>query len=237
MKSFLTSRMQGGAVAMAISERTVAVVSPRRLRIFALQDDHAWALTQTIGISHSIGYATIQFLPPHMDPGESPLSDVPTELRMAIAGQDGLFLHRITETLDTTALFQASLVWHHTPGKREDAHYPVFSQGCEFLSWMEGCVASIPDVSFLTVRCGFEAQADAPRSPIFELDRSHTPAMCGMGVFDYDGVLGLAAFGNIFGELAVVDLSGTNVEAVTGCFQDLQLEALHCDVVSDVSSA
>lgn len=222
---------------MAISEHTVAVVSPRRLRVFILQDDHVWALAQTIDISHSIGYAAIQFLPPRVDPKTEVFTNIPTELRMAIAGQDGLFLYRITRPLDATASFQASLVWDHTPGEREYAHYPVFGQGCESLSWIEGSVTSIPELSFLTIRCDFETQADTFHPTVLELGRSHMPAMYGMGVFDYDGVLGIAVFGNIFGDLVVVDLSGANVEAVTDCFEDLQFEALHCDAVSDVGSA
>lgn len=51
------------------------------------------------------------------------------------------------------------------------------------------------------------------------------PALYGMGVFDYVGALGLAVFGNVFGELAVFDLSGTNVGGVVKCFEEIRFDA------------
>lgn len=83
---------------------------------------------------------------------------------MAIAGQDGLFLYRMTQSQpDKASLFLASLVWSRTGEEMPLPHCPVFSQDCEFLSWMEGDQGDIPrQVTFLTARCGFQTQSGLP---------------------------------------------------------------------------
>lgn len=110
---------------------------------------------------------------------------------------------------------------------------PMFSRDCEFLSWMEVCDEVLPPImNFSTMPCGSQKQV------VFKLDHPDMPALYGMGVFDYDAALGLAVFGNMFGELAVFDLSGTNVKGVTQCFEEICFDARACCMatVPDVRS-
>lgn len=109
----------------------------------------------------------------------------------------------------------------------------MFSRDCEFLSWTEVCDEVLPPImNFSTMHCGSQNQV------VFKLDHPDMPALYGMGVFDYDAALGLAVFGNMFGELAVFDLSGTNVKGVTQCFEEIRFDAQDCctATVPDVRS-
>lgn len=221
---------------MALEGDLVAVVTPRELQIWSApgtKDDVPSHPNRSFPFHHSVGFATCIF--DRSLPGGSS-----TKLFLAISGQDGIFAYSITMDQLRTGTLASDLspAWSiETAASRDadskrcfdDPYRPLLGANGASVSWLLGCYASRPDqrrhVRFATMVTGVtamtESQAGVAEPLEYQLEHPDMPAMYASGVYDYDDGLGLAVFGNGYGELALFDLVGLDLKALQPCFKPI----------------
>lgn len=238
-------------MAMDIGDDLVVAVSPDKVDVFAIvggvaAEEATVRHLRKIELKVSVGFADIKILEP---PPGAPTSE--RELRLAIAGEGGVFLYSVAlgPAGADTALIGNELaqVWHQpvveTGFAEVDASYPFkpLIDPSGTISWLE---AILPEKWTLPPRqLSFRTLSRRPNIPppdgedtpphVFVLDHPELPALYAMGVYDYDASLGLAIFGNYYGETALFDLSGsyTGTGALQRCFQPLTIPTQPTDCI------
>lgn len=215
---------KGGTMAMDIKDDLVVAISPNAVQIFSLADILA-AERETaqhlrkIELSVSVGFADVKILEPA--PGFPPTE---CEVRIALAGEEGIFLCSVVlgRTVESATSVGESLVlaWHQPVVAGLDASYPMKPLIDSFgtVSWLESIIpeketSPVHQFSFHTLSRRPKAphpQSDGTLPHVYVLDRPELPALYAMGVYDYDASLGLAIFGNYYGEIVLFDLSGSS---------------------------
>lgn len=220
---------------MAICDDLVAVVTPKHIKCFAFSCDDGGKLSASqiseVSLSYSVGFADARFIedatPPH------PLND----LRVCIAGQNGLYLlHFSVDELrsrhlkpNPSCIFSQPLpsgINLYLASDTAVTFRPLID-ACGTMSWFEGINEgddSEEPLSFRTISHAMNArhgQHGEPPTPLI-FRNSELPALYAMGVRDYDPGLGLAVFGNYFGELVLYNLGRSNISKITSCFGPLE---------------
>lgn len=222
---------------MALEDDLVAVVTPRTLQIWNFpcaddDDDVAANMRRSFALHHSVGFATCAF--DWSLPGRSSRS-----LFVALSGHDGVFVYSIpVDQLRTNTLpdnlppiwkMENADLTDATAKRRFDNPYrPLLGANGARVSWLSGCFATRPDrrrhVRFATLADSMwdtvGSPADVAEPVEYEL-HPDMPAMYAAGVYDYDDGLGLAVFGNAYGELALLDLAGLDLGRLSPCFKPI----------------
>ena len=171
----------------------------------------AW---KTIPLAHTVGCASF-----------AELNDDRSTLRLFITSTDGLFVYDIVCN-PSDELLSLTPIWHYVEPDTED-HDPVLTQGLigvttKALSWVHGCMM---DRSF---RLRFVHAAipvgDQPPT-LFEWHDPNMSVLHAYGVYDFDETRGILVIGNVYGELAIYDFSGSDPSWFDGCLAS-DLEAM-----------
>lgn len=220
---------------MCLDDALVVVVTPRELQVWTPVHTPASQTSYSlhaIPFDHPVGFASCIIRP-------SVLGTSSGTLPVALSGQSGIFVYSIGENRlrnDVTP-DDLSLIWHlgradpmDATSKRrfDDPYLPLLGDGRGGLSWLVGSYTSWHEfrrhVRFATLPDGLphsaaDMQDDAPAAEEYQLDHPDMPALYAAGVYDYDDGLGLAVFGNAFGELALFRFGGIPLRILNRSFQ------------------
>jgi hypothetical protein len=221
---------------MAFEDDVAVVVTPRELQIFSVQIQQDGCLVsdhlRSIDLSPSIGFAQSFFTRP------TGLENSST-FYLALSGVDGLFVYRIATyglrygdhlpeimSLKTDA---AECLASHGPA--DYTYQPSFSASGETLSWLVGNFEDFGRPGrFATLSCGLAYPSnsdDISETPAhYELSHSDLPSLYAASVYDFDYGLGVAVFGNAYGELAMVCIDDRDIKDLMDCFDPLNLSPL-----------
>ncbi|KAK7679974.1 hypothetical protein QCA50_016920 [Cerrena zonata] len=192
--------LQGGAVAMHMSERWVVVVRRGILEGYVHDGQH-YKCWRVVKITHSVG--TASFVQPDDSSAHSP-----APLKLCITCTTGLFVYEILCRPDTGVL-SLNILWHHNkPGMEPNPMMTQGMLGCTggSVSWLWGSTRNLGfTVRFATARLPIGSREVHPT--IFEWQDVNMPALYSSGVYDYDDARGVLILGNAYGELSLYDFS------------------------------
>ena len=215
---------------MAICGRVVAVVMPWQLRLLVLNISAEGSMTaeqtRSIPLKCSVGWAQTLF-------------SEPERLHLCICGQDGLFTYSVpvgesrsggqTEDLLPLWHMQRYTALQMELYRRQDwaSYFPQFGAHGTTIIWLQRALHSTKHIGFATLPEGLSdarfAGGNSHSPHVYELEHPELPAMYAAGVYDYDEALGVAVFGNAFGELALFNLSALSLARLQSCFKPLLL--------------
>lgn len=215
---------------MAMEGQLVAVLTPRRLHIVKVEFHgenpiRAHPLT-FFDLDHVVAFAHINFT-------SSAASGC--SLRVCLSNSGGVYAYSMdTDRLAIlSATIQDHLVWSYAlpkdPEHPEDLvddqpFFPSFGHSIDSVSWIEGALGFAKKLSpmrFITLTSGLAATSSIPQ--YYVMSGLEMPALYAMCVRDYDDGLGLLAFGNGFGELALYNLRGTDLSDIRSCLKPVLL--------------
>lgn len=111
-----------------------------------------------------------------------------------------------------------------------DTYHPKLGARGQTISWLRAPTSlKGGPVTFATLKEGLLAK-ECPAGGGYSTselefhiggDDPGMPAMYAMGVYDYDGGLGVAVFGNVYGELALCNVAGSDICTLESCFVPL----------------
>lgn len=226
---------------MAIYANHIATICRGKLQIYSLSEDgQRCLLLRTMTFTHSLAFASLAFtLPSSSASDNSFASDTPSELRICISGEDGLHLYCLPRQelvgdhpeseIPSGYLRYSYLIPDYHERKHTDLAIPcspAFDATSTALTWLQGPSGGYGrQYSFCTLVEGLPSLVDseqqAQQAIVYELEHPDMPVLYAEGVYHYDAGLGVAVFGNMFGELALFDLSGCGVGTLVGALQPL----------------
>lgn len=206
---------------MAICDDLIVVVTPNRVKCFAFSCDSdgqplAYLLKQ-ITLSYSVGFADAKFID-SVAPGRSV-----EDLRVCVSGADGLYLLSFSsdelQSADSNPAASCIFSQPRPPGIGLSSASDVTVAFCPVIdahgtiSWYEGINnCEERPLSFCTI--SHSAANGMPRTPL-KFSHQELPALYGMGVRDYNPGLGLAVFGNYYGELVLFNLGCAKISKIS----------------------
>lgn len=223
---------------MAITDGLLAAVLPHQLHVYSLSTDGQRSqLLRIMELSHPVGFATLSFS------AVSTLQDLDSrrkveKLNFCLSGSHGIYLysfprgcligpHHEGPVPPNSLRYSCSLAGTHT-AKSTDLIVPccpTFDATGTILTWLEGpatgCGRHYSFRILLEAPRHDESSSDEREPPHFELEHPDMPALYAEGVYHYDAGLGIAVFGNMFGELALFNLSGVPTESLVDAFEPL----------------
>lgn len=215
---------------MALHGELAIVVTPQEIQSYSVVrhgDDLIHVqLLRIYELDHPVGFAQCVFR------SCSPSDTSPT-LFASICGSDGIFVY--TSSIDRLRALEGAddltLSWalpggtkqgRVSPRRDDDLYLPSFGKYCPTLSWLIGPFQPGKHIAFATLPAlltdSDPSENDISVLPEFRLEHPDLPALYAQGVYDYDEGLGLAVFGNAFGELAVFNLSGIDLDTAENSF-------------------
>lgn len=172
------------AVAMVICDGLVAVCTPKHIKCFALScckdGGLSASLVSEVPLSYSVGFADASFIE----------YDTPSRRPKDLLVPCHIFSQPLPPDVDLYCTFDmpvtfhpsidacGSISWHEGINKRDEAEKPLAF-----------CATSL-----------FHSGEREDIQPSLKFTHPDLPALYAMGVRDYDPGLGLAIFGNYFGE-------------------------------------
>lgn len=184
----------------------IAVVRRCVFEIYTLHKGHS-ALWRRVELPHLVGSATF-----------SRAEIYESSLRVCITTAWGLFVYGL-ECIVEEDLFTLNLLWQYDPPP-EDELNPIASRGTlgvtgNSVSWIHGdnYQPSRP-VSVATIRV---TDRNMGKSTLSQWSDRDVPALYFLGVFDFDEARGVLVMGNAFGELSILDFSGSDPHHFTKC--------------------
>ena len=112
-------------------------------------------------------------------------------------------------------------IWYYDPPMTEELSYMaargMLGVTATSVSWLEGdeLIRNDHTVKF----CTAPLVGDLTKPDILEWYSDVGPALYALGVFDFDEARGILAVGNAFGELSLIDFSGSNPWDFLKCLQ------------------
>lgn len=201
-----------------MDEQLVAVLTPRKLHVIKIEFDgenpiRAYPLT-SLDLDHAVVFAQIGFT-------SSAASR--RRLRVCLSNSFGVFAYSVN--MDSLATLSANirdhLVWSYTTPEEfvEDRPFaPSFGHSIDSVSWIEGALVFADVMSpmrFVTLTSSLTAATTDQHHHV--ISGLETPALYALCVRDYDDGLGLLAFGNGFGEVALYNLCGADLRGIRSC--------------------
>lgn len=164
------------------------------------------------------------------------------KLYLALSGDNGLFMYCCAKDKlrSEGPRDDLSYVWGHQAASTylpepagpyyEDPFKLLFGSKCSTISWLSGPRDFDRPISFVTLPGGILKDNDIVHpqlAPVYELKHPDLPALYALGVYDYNETLGVAIFGNAFGELSLFNLAGLDIRKIEGCFVPAVASAAH----------
>lgn len=231
---------------MSVHKDVVVVVTACEVRSFRIRYDQAGIIAaQLCGVfrlDHTVGSAQSLFY------RQRP-SDLSPTLFVCICGFDGVFVSTISmaQLLAPRSNTDITTVWSlaadreeiENGGSDDELYQPHFGKYFPTLSWLFNSYSKNRPIRFATLPVHLRnspsdnAAAVLPES---RLDQVDLPALYALGVYDYHEVLGLAVFGNAFGELALFNIGEIDLNKSSEYLTPLRLHPLtdNCELVSEV---
>lgn len=220
---------------MALRGDLAVAVTPKKVHLFSVThtgsvEEHVKHI-RSFELAVSVGFADVRFVRTTLKDGRCG-----HEIRICLAGEDGLYLYGIAEEDFHTAGVQMTSIWSlpRTPTGHEALPFCPAIDEDGTISWLEGhpknplginSKGPLLPISFHTTTRRPLADKDtlATTFPAYELQDVELPAMYAMGVYHYDAGLGVAVFGNLYGELALVKFCDTSIRDLQACFEPIIL--------------
>ncbi|KAK7679949.1 hypothetical protein QCA50_016895 [Cerrena zonata] len=200
---------QGGAIAMHMADGWIAVVRRRVAEIY-IYNDECKMRWRGASFSHVIGSAAF--------------SQVESSLRLCITYWAGIFVYEVRCDV-AKDYFSMNLLFQYET-RETNGFCPLASRGVlgvtgESISWIEGDDDS--DFTYTTrvastgIRC---CDQKNPKPAVFKWHNENTPALYALGVYDFDEARGVLVLGNVFGELSILDFSGSDPHQFERCLAE-----------------
>lgn len=217
---------------MALRPDVAVAVTPKKLHLFFVTHtgnvkEHVKHI-RSVELAVSVGFADVKFVGTTSKDGMCGY-----ELRICLAGEDGLYLYGIAEEDIHTPDVQMSSIWSlpRTPTGREALPFCPTIDESGTVSWLQGYPKNSLDINSKNPLLPISFHTTTRRTLVdkdylattYELEDVELPAMYAMGVYHYDAGLGVAVFGNFYGELALVKFCDTSIHDLQACFEPLIL--------------
>lgn len=235
---------------MSMHNDVVVVVTACDMQSFRIHHEHTDTITAqqcgvfpldyTVGSAQSLFYTRLP-------------SDASPTLFVCICGFDGIFVYAISmdQLLAPQPDTGITTIWGLTESadgpeaseydRSDDRIFqPLFGKYSPTLSWLLASYRQNRPIRFATLPICLQDRAPLDNSaaslPEYRLDHADLPALYALGVYDYHEVMGLAVFGNAFGELVLFNIGGIDLSKSTDYLGTLRLCPVSegCDPLSEV---
>ena len=188
----------------------IAVVRRKSIEIYALRSGHS-ELWKTLTLPHLVGSAIFS---------QVPLAGLSNYFRLCVTCQMGIFVFEVYCDVKQDIL-EMKQIWYYDPPMTEGSCHMaargMLGVTATSVSWLEG--DEFLDDDHTVKFCTTPLIGDLTKPDILEWYSDVGPALYALGVFDFDEARGILIAGNAFGELSIVDFSGSNPLSFFRCLQ------------------